>query len=229
MARRLSWNGLNRCVCKCDRCPRLLAHCRNVAETKRRAYQDDDYWGGPVPNFGDPQAELLIVGLAPGAHGANRTGRMFTGDRSGDWLFRALHNTGFASQAESTYRDDGLVLRNCAITGACHCAPPDNKPTNEELANCREWFDATFDALPVKVIVALGQIGWRAVIDLARDRGWYEGRLPKFGHGAEFELTGGRRVIGSFHPSQQNTFTKRLTEPMLDAAFERARELLAEQ
>ena len=154
---------------------------------------------------------------------------MFTGDRSGDWLFRALHNTGFASQAESTSRNDRLVLRNCAITGACHCAPPDNKPTNEELTNCREWFDATFDALQVKVIIALGQIGWRAVIDLARDRGWYEGRLPKFGHGAEFELAGGRRVIGSFHPSQQNTFTKRLTEPMLDAVFERARELLGEE
>lgn len=229
MARRLSWNGLNRRICKCDRCPRLLAHCQNIAATKRRAYQDDDYWGGPVPNFGDPQAEVLVVGLAPGAHGANRTGRMFTGDRSGDWLFRALHNAGFASQAEATSRDDGLVLDNCAITGACHCAPPDNKPTKEELGNCREWFDATFDTLPVKVIVALGQIGWRAVIDLARDRGWYEGCLPKFGHGAEFELTEGRRVIGSFHPSQQNTFTKRLTEPMLDAVFTRARDLLQSQ
>ena len=150
---------------------------------------------------------------------------MFTGDRSGDWLFRALHNTGFASQAESTSRDDGLVLRNCAITGACHCAPPDNKPTTDEIANCREWFDGTVDALPVRVFVALGQIGWRAVIDLARDRGWYEGRLPKFGHGAEVELTDDRLLIGSFHPSQQNTFTGRLTEPMLDAVFARAREI----
>lgn len=224
----LSWNGLNRRICNCDRCPRLLEHCHEIARTKRRAYQGKNYWGGPVPNFGDSRAELLIVGLAPGAHGANRTGRMFTGDRSGDWLYRALHKAGFASQAESTSRDDGLVLQNCAITAACHCAPPDNKPTRDEIMNCREWFDRTIATLPVRVFVALGQIGWRAVIDFARENGWYEGCLPKFGHGAEVELTEGRRLIGSFHPSQQNTFTGRLTEPMLDAVFTRARELLSD-
>lgn len=226
-SRRLSWNGLNRRICACDRCPRLLAHCQSIAEKKRRAYQDDEYWGGPVPNFGDPQAQVLIVGLAPGAHGANRTGRLFTGDRSGDWLYRALHRAGFANQAAARTRDDGLQLTDCAITAACHCAPPDNRPSRDELENCREWFDATIDLLPVRVFVALGQIGWRAVVDVARDRGWYDGSLPKFGHGAELVLSEGRFLVGSFHPSQQNTFTGRLTEPMLDAVFTRARELLA--
>jgi uracil-DNA glycosylase family 4 len=224
--RKLSWKGLNRRIAKCDRCPRLIKHCQEIARVKRRAFQDEDYWGGPIPNFGDPQAELLIVGLAPGAHGANRTGRMFTGDRSGNWLYRALHEAGFASQAESTSRDDGLVLHNCAITNACHCAPPDNKPTRDEIANCREWFDLTIAALPVRVFVGLGQIGWRAVIDFARDNDWYKGRLPKFGHGAEVDFTDGQVLIGSFHPSQQNTFTGRLTEPMFDGIFSRATQLL---
>ncbi|MBI1314583.1 uracil-DNA glycosylase [bacterium] len=225
-SRRLAWRALNQRICDCERCPRLIEHCREIARTKRRSFQNDDYWGGPIPNFGDPQAELLIVGLAPAAHGGNRTGRMFTGDRSGDWLYRALYRAGFASQPEAASRDDGLALMNCAITSTCHCAPPANKPTPDEIANCREWFDATVAILPVRVFLALGQIGWRAVVDFARDNGWYEGRIPKFGHGVEVELSEGRILLGSFHPSQQNTFTGRLTEPMFNAVFSRASRLL---
>lgn len=217
---------LNREIVACEHCSRLRAHCREIARIKRRAYEDWNYWGQPVPNFGDPRARLLIVGLAPGAHGANRTGRMFTGDRSGDWLYRALATAGFANQPESTNRDDGLVLTDCAITNACHCAPPDNKPTREELVACAEWFERTVDLLPLKVLLALGGIAWRAVINFARQREWYEGRIPKFGHGACVALTEGRWLLGSYHPSQQNTFTGRLTEPMLDDVFSRARQLI---
>lgn len=224
--RKSKWDRLNEDVVACQNCPRLLEHCQHIAETRRRAYMDDNYWGGPVPNFGDPKARLLLVGLAPGAHGANRTGRMFTGDRSGDWLYRALHKAGFANQPESTDRNDGLSLIGAAVTNACRCAPPDNKPTREEITNCRGWFQQTVELLPVRVFIGLGQIGWRSVIDLAKDSGWYEGKLPKFGHAAEVELTDGRVLLGSFHPSQQNTFTGRLTEKMFDAVFSRARELI---
>ena len=160
-----SWNQLNKKIAACASCPRLLEHCKQIAQVRRRAYQDFPYWGGPVPNFGDPKARLLIVGLAPGAHGANRTGRMFTGDRSGDWLYRALHKSGFASQPESTTRDDGMQLKDCAITGVCHCAPPANRPTVDEIKNCRHWLTETVDLLPVHVFLALGQIGWKASID----------------------------------------------------------------
>jgi len=195
-----------------------------VADEKRRAYRDWRYWGQPVPNLGDPQARLLVVGLAPAAHGANRTGRMFTGDRSGEWLFRALHKAGFANQAAATDRDDGLELIDCAITAACHCAPPANKPTREEIANCREWFDATVDLLPVVVFLALGQIGWKSVVELVRRHGWLsEKTTPKFGHGALTELTDGRWLLGNYHPSQQNTFTGRLTKPMFDEVMATAR------
>jgi len=193
---------------------------------KRRAYENFDYWGQPVPNFGDPRARLVIVGLAPGAHGANRTGRMFTGDRSGDWLFRALARTGFANQSESIDTRDGLQLDDCAITAVCHCAPPANKPTTEEVSHCREWLDTTFDLLPGKVWLALGQIGWKSMLRQAIERGWYTGKQPKFGHGAEVELADGRWLLASYHPSQQNTFTGRLTESMLDSVFARARELI---
>lgn len=224
-----AWEALNSKIVACTRCPRLIWHCQSVAAEKRKAYLDWDYWGKPVPNFGDPRAELLLVGLAPGAHGANRTGRMFTGDRSGDWLYRALHKAGFATQAESTACDDGLQLVNCAITAAGHCAPPDNKPTPDELALCADWLSQTVDLLPARVFVALGQIAWRSVIDLARQRDWYQGKVPKFVHAAEVDLGAGRRLIGSFHPSQQNTFTGRLTEDMLDAIFSRARELIDER
>ncbi|MGE0377196.1 MAG: uracil-DNA glycosylase [Planctomycetaceae bacterium] len=221
-----AWEALNREIVRCDRCPRLRNHCRTVAQTKRRAFEDWEYWGRPVPNFGDPQARLLIIGLAPAAHGANRTGRMFTGDRSGDWLYRALDRAGFASQATSTSAADGLRLIDCAITAAGHCAPPENKPTREELANCRPWLEQTIDLLPASVFLALGQIAWRSVVELARSRGWHGGPVPKFGHGAVVELTDNRRLLGSYHPSQQNTFTGRLTETMLDDVFTAARGML---
>ena len=181
-----------------------------------------------MPNFGDPQARVLIVGLAPAAHGANRTGRMFTGDRSGEWLYRALHKAGFANQATSTDTNDGLQLVDCVITATCHCAPPDNKPTPEEIAACREWFDETVALLPVRVFVALGQIAWQTVIAWARRHDLWTGARPPFGHGAEARLTDGRVLLGSYHPSQQNTFTGKLTEAMLDGVFERVRERLAD-
>ena len=220
------WDELNRDIVLCDKCPRLREHCRKTAETRRRAYADWEYWGRPVENFGKASARLLIVGLAPGAHGANRTGRMFTGDRSGDWLYRSLHKAGFANQPESTDRDDGLVLTNCAITAACHCAPPDNKPAKDEMENCAEWLATTVSLSKVGVFVALGQIAWKALVkELIRCR-WYEGKQPKFGHAAKLPLAANRWLIGSYHPSQQNTFTGRLTEPMLDRVFQTAGKLL---
>ena len=221
------WKSLNEEIVACEACHRLRDYCSRVAAERKAAYRDWTYWGRPVPNFGDPQARLLIVGLAPAAHGANRTGRMFTGDRSGLWLYRALLKAGFANQANADSIDDGLMLSDCAITAACHCAPPDNKPLPEEMRNCQRWLDATFDLVPAQVFLALGQIGWRAVVDEARRRGWYAGPLPKFGHGATVELEGGRLLLGSFHPSQQNTFTGKLTKPMFHRVFKQARGLLA--
>lgn len=226
MAHANAWERLNRRIVDCERCPRLRAHCRQVAVDKRRAFRDWDYWGRPVPNFGDAQGRLLIVGLAPAAHGANRTGRMFTGDRSGDFLYRALHRAGFANRPTATDRDDGLQLVDCAVTATVHCAPPGNKPTREEIDDCRAWFEQTAGLMPVKVFLALGRIGWRSVVDHARAAGWYTGRIPKFAHAAVVEFPEGRSLLGSYHPSQQNTFTGRLTEDMFDAVFARARELL---
>jgi uracil-DNA glycosylase family 4 len=221
-----AWDQLNAQIISCTKCPRLLQHCEKIAREKRRAYADCDYWGKPVPNFGDPRAMLLIVGLAPAAHGANRTGRMFTGDRSGEWLFRALHKSGFANQPNSRAADDTLKLVNCAITAVCHCAPPDNKPTTEEVYLCRAFLQKTVDQLPARVFLALGQLGWKATIAEAKRRDWWVGKQPKFGHGAKVKLAEDRWLLGSYHPSQQNTFTGRLTEPMFDRVFRAARRLI---
>lgn len=220
------WNQLNAHTINCSRCPRLRKHCEKIATEKRRAYADDEYWGRPVPNFGDRRGKLLIVGLAPGAHGANRTGRMFTGDRSGDWLYRALHTAGFANQPTSSDVDDGLKLTGCVITAVCHCAPPDNKPVATEVHNCQEWLTETIKIMRPRVYLALGGLAWKSVIQYAASQNWFSGRRPKFGHGEQFEFVGGRYLIGSYHPSQQNTFTGRLTEPMLDEVLQRARKRL---
>ncbi len=222
----ITWKSLNRDIEKCEACPRLRKHCSDVAITKRRAYWDWDYWGRPVPNFGDAKARLLIVGLAPGAHGANRTGRMFTGDRSGDWLYRALHRAGFASQAESSSRHDGLTLVDCAITAVCHCAPPQNKPTAAEIASCRPWVFWTVDVCRPQILLALGQLAWKATMQRVDELDWYQGKRPKFAHGAQVSLKDKRWLLGSYHPSQQNTFTGRLTEEMLDQVMDQAKKLL---
>ena len=221
-----AWSALNREITACELCPRLRNYCRQIAEEKRRAYSDWDYWGRPVPNFGQSPARLLIVGLAPAAHGANRTGRMFTGDRSGEWLYRALHKAGFANRPQAERQGDGLELHDCAITAVCHCAPPDNKPTIEEIGNCRNWLTQTIDLAQPRVLLALGQIAWRAILAEARRKGWHTGRLPKFGHSAQSPLAGNRWLLGSYHPSQQNTFTGKLTEPMFDAVFAETRRLI---
>ena len=212
---------LGHAVIDCRACPRLVAWRERVAREKRAAFADEEYWGRPVPGFGDPGAAVAIVGLAPAAHGANRTGRMFTGDRSGDWLFASLYRTGFANQPTSVRADDGLALAGAWVTSPVKCAPPDNRPTIDERDACRSHFDRELDLIPWRVVVALGGYGWDAVL---RHTGW-DGRKPRFGHGAETALPDGGRLIGSYHVSQQNTFTGRLTEQMLDDVFGRAREI----
>jgi uracil-DNA glycosylase family 4 len=206
-------------ITACAKCPRLRDHREQVAVVKRRAYRAETYWGRPVPSFGDPRAAVLIVGLAPGAHGANRTGRMFTGDRSGDFLYKALFDTGFASQPTSHHDNDGLRLTNAWITASAHCAPPDNKPLPEEIRNCREFLQREIALLKnVKVVVALGRIAFDSYLAAAGVRT----RQP-FAHGVECALGPGMPVlIASYHPSQQNTQTGRLTEAMLQAVFDRA-------
>ncbi|HXH61524.1 MAG TPA: uracil-DNA glycosylase [Fimbriimonadaceae bacterium] len=204
------FDRLNRRITDCERCPRLRAWCSQVAREKRRSFADETYWGKPVPNFGDPEAKGLVVGLAPAAHGANRTGRMFTGDRSGDWLYRALFRAGLANQAEATSADDGLVLKGVAITAVAHCAPPGNRPTAEEVANCRTHFADTIALTEWRAFLCLGGIAWA---ELHRALG--VSPRPKFAHGA-VQTVGNTSVFGSYHPSQQNTFTGRLTEAMLD-------------
>jgi uracil-DNA glycosylase family 4 len=213
----------NQTIAACRRCPRLIAWCRDVARVKKAAYRACDYWGKPVPGFGDPKARMLVVGLAPGAHGANRTGRMFTGDRSGDWLYRALHKAGFASQPESIARDDGLELTGAYISAVVRCAPPGNKPLPEERDRCIGYLVRDLDLLKnIKVIVCLGGFAWDGVMRVLREKGCPMDSKILFGHGAE-ALAGPYRLIGSYHPSQQNTFTGRLTESMLDDIFTAAR------
>jgi uracil-DNA glycosylase family 4 len=223
-----TWAAMNRRIERCTACDRLVAHCQRVAREKRAAYRDWDYWGKPVPNFGDAGASLLIVGLAPGAHGSNRTGRMFTGDDSGNWLYRAMHRAGFASQGHATDRDDGLRLIDCAITAVGHCAPPDNKPSMEEIANCRSFLDEAIGMPKVRVFLALGGIAWREMFRLFKQRGWHAGPLPKFSHERSVPLADGRWALACYHPSRQNTNTGRLTEQMLEGAFATATSLLSE-
>lgn len=212
-------------VTRCVLCPRLRSYCEQVASEKRRAYRDQEYWGRPVPAFGDPNARLAIIGLAPAAHGANRTGRMFTGDRSGDFLFRALHQTGFASQPHSVSRDDGLQLTGAWITAPVRCAPPDNKPLPGEIANCRRYLERELDALAsVRVVVVLGQIAMNVYLSILKERGMIRSRAHyRFGHGVEHEIAPAHpTLLCSYHPSQQNTSTGRLTGEMLRQIFERA-------
>jgi len=215
-------------IIACRLCPRLCDYTAKIAKDKRRAYLDWEYWGRPVPSFGDPQARVLILGLAPGAHGSNRTGRMFTGDRSGDILYKVLHKTGFASQPSSTTRTDGLTLTNAYITAAAHCAPPGNKPLPEELRNCRPYLEQELDLLKqLRVVVALGKIAFDVYLDILKTRGVIASRAPfKFGHNCEHIVAPGLpRLLASYHPSQQNTSTGKLTEKMLTDVFLRARRL----
>ncbi len=225
-----SLDRLNDRVAACRRCDRLVAWREEVARVKRAAFRDEPYWGRPVPGFGDPEAWLLVVGLAPAAHGANRTGRMFTGDRSGDWLYRALHRAGLASRPESISREDGLRLRGVYITAAVRCAPPANRPTTSERDNCREYLEAELDLLrELRVVVALGGFGYGQALRILADRGFeLPTPRPAFGHGREIPVGPRFRVLASYHPSQQNTFTKRLTEPMFDRIWARALELRGE-
>lgn len=230
-------------IVACVRCSRLVAYRQAVAAKKRRAYQDEEYWGKPVPGFGDPAARLVIVGLAPAAHGGNRTGRMFTGDRSGDWLFRALYRAGFANQPTSRSRDDGLELRDAYITAACRCAPPDNRPTGEELAACRPYLVREFQLLErARVLVCLGQVAFASTLAALADLGAgrpepanSEATLPpRFRHGALFRWrtlpwrAGALWLLASYHPSQRNTQTGLLSEAMFEAIFAEARALLAD-
>jgi len=234
---RAGWNGLDAAVVGCRRCPRLVEHRERIAREKRAAFKGEEYWGRPVLGFGDRRARLLIVGLAPAAHGANRTGRMFTGDRSGDWLYRALHRAGFANQPESRDRRDGLELSDAYISAAVRCAPPGNRPTTIERDACRPFVEREIELLGsegpgIRTIVPLGQFAYDQVLRIYRDGGYAVPRpKPRFGHGVEVALKvadaqTGPIVVASFHPSQQNTFTGKLTEEMLDAVFSRARTLV---
>jgi uracil-DNA glycosylase len=214
-------------IVSCDLCPRLRAYCQRVGRDKRRAFREETYWARPVPGFGDPHARLLLVGLAPAAHGANRTGRVFTGDGtggSGDFLMAALHRAGFANMSTSDRPDDGLMLSDAFIAGAVRCAPPDNKPTPEEIARCLPHLSAELAALPrVRVIVALGRIGFDACVRLLHQRGVIVKPRPAFGHAAAHRLPNGHLLVGCYHPSRQNTNTGKLTPGMMDNVFRLAR------
>ena len=216
-------------ITRCTLCPRLREYCTDIAIVKRRAYRDWEYWGKPVPAFGSADARLLILGLAPGAHGSNRTGRMFTGDASGNILYRVLHATGFASQPESTSRDDGMRLQDAYITAVAHCAPPGNKPSPDEIRNCRPFLERELDLLKnVKVVVALGRLAFDNYLDIMKRRGAIQSRAEyEFGHNRAFRPSPGLPLlISSYHPSQQNTSTGKLTEKMLRDVFQRARKEL---
>jgi uracil-DNA glycosylase family 4 len=230
--RTLSLEEIKRETVSCRRCPRLVAWREDVAKVPPKRHIGEPYWAAPVPSLGEADARLILVGLAPAAHGSNRTGRMFTGDRSGEWLFRAMWKAGFATQPNATHRGDGFELRNAYIAATCHCAPPQNKPLPSEIANCRPFLLRELDILvpPVRpksiVFLGLGKIGFDACYEAARDAHLTTISRPKFGHGAEAKLGENLWLLGTYHPSQQNTFTGKLTEAMLDAIFVRVRELL---
>jgi len=221
-AQRLS--VLNEEIISCRKCPRLVRYREKVARAKRRAYRDWTYWGRPVPGFGDPRAELLIIGLAPAAHGANRTGRMFTGDRSGAFLYRLLHRAGLANQPNSTHRSDGLGLHNTYITAAIRCAPPANKPLSGEILNCRPYLETELELLCPRAVLALGRIAFDTCLKLLQERGVIAARSAyRFSHGASYPLPGGSRLFASYHPSQQNTQTGRLTPAMFTRVLRKIR------
>ena len=207
---------------RCRRCPRLVEWREQVAREKRAAFRGEEYWGRPVPGFGDPAAPVYVLGLAPAAHGGNRTGRVFTGDRSADWLYASMHRTGFANQPNSDHIDDGLRLSGAFVTAAVRCAPPANKPLPSERDNCLPYAERELELIRPAVIVCLGAFAWDAACRLLSLK-----PKPKFGHGAEHAVADGPVLLGTYHPSQQNTFTGKLTEEMLDAVFARARELAA--
>lgn len=217
----MNFDALNQEIVSCNRCPRLRDWCQKIAEEKRKSFQNDTYWGKPVPNFGDPNPTGLILGLAPAAHGANRTGRMFTGDRSGDWLYRALHRARLANQPNAIDSNDGLQLNRVLITAACHCAPPLNKPTPQEVSNCQTHLINTLNLTNYKAILCLGSLAWNQYF-----RTISHSPIPKFGHGAAFPSPSGLTILASYHPSQQNTFTGKLTEQMLDEVVQRFADLV---
>ena len=221
----MDFHELNAEIIACRKCPRLVVWREEVAHVKRKAYQDQEYWGKPVPGFGDPKARVLVVGLAPGAHGSNRTGRQFTGDASGGFLFPALHRAGFTNQALAESRSDGLLLKDMYITASGRCAPPGNKPSTEELNNCQPYLEQEIQILKPKVIVCLGRIAFDRVLKI------YSVRKPawKFGHGASYELENGVWVLCSYHPSQQNTLTGKLTVKMFDEIWKKAKELIRDE
>jgi uracil-DNA glycosylase family 4 len=227
MAEATTLAALNARIVACELCPRLRSHCIEVARTRRRAYIDWEYWGRPVPSFGDPKARVIALGLAPGAHGSNRTGRPFTGDGSGDFLYPVLHQTGFASQAKATARDDGMKLNGLWISAVARCAPPGNKPTPEELRNCAPWLDQEISLLKdLRVVVCLGRIAFDGLLAHAMRTGTLRSRGEfVFAHRAEYKLPGGLIAMASYHPSLQNTNTGKLTRAMLLKVFERAKKL----
>ncbi len=219
---------LNQAITDCAACPRLVTYREAVARTKRRQYLEWTYWGKPIPGFGDPKAELYVLGLAPAAHGGNRTGRVFTGDRSGDWLYEALHHFGFANQAGSTHRDDGLSLTNCYIGATVRCAPPGNKPSPDEFEQCSRFLRDELRLLTqTRVVITLGKIAFDHYLKTCRAGGRsIPSPVPRFGHGVTYRLPWGVLLLGSYHPSQQNTFTGKLTRPMFHAVFAQARRAL---